>query len=89
MDTITWAITAVSLFGVIANIYKKPICYVLWTMTNAYWCGHNYMHSELQQAVLFAVYFVLSLWGLYTWGRHRRPDNRIEVPKKIRRKAYK
>jgi len=64
MDWIGWLITAFSLTGVILNIRKKRICYVIWLFTNAGWCIYYLSKGLYASSLLFFVYFCLSIWGI-------------------------
>jgi nicotinamide riboside transporter PnuC len=63
----TWLITIAAIIGVIANIYKKPWCFVIWLLTNCSWCIIDFTAGLFAQAFLFAVYAVLAVWGLIQW----------------------
>ena len=63
----TFGVTALSIVGVVANIYKRRWCFWVWTVTNATWCVVDFRASLYGQALLFAVYFALAVWGLMKW----------------------
>ena len=63
-----WLLTAASLVGVILNIKKQKSCFIVWGVTNASWAVIDYNAGLTAQAALFAVYFVLAVWGLIEWG---------------------
>ena len=67
----TWIITVMSIIGVILNIRKNKICFVIWTFTNFSWMCIDFYHGLYSQAFLFAVYFILSLYGLWEWSRKK------------------
>lgn len=67
-------LTGIAITGVITNIYKLPICFYLWTLSNASWAAMNYSsyrkHREskfLWQGILFTIYFCLAIWGILSW----------------------
>ena len=64
-----WPITVLSLVGVVLNIYKRKECFVVWAITNAAWCIYDLSIGAYAQSVLFAVYFLLALWGLTKWHK--------------------
>lgn len=66
-----WFITFLSLIGVVLNIYERRECFYIWAVTNFCWMIIDYRAGLLAQAVLFTVYLVLALWGIYKW-RHKR-----------------
>jgi len=73
-----WFITALSLVGVVLNIYKRSECFAIWAVTNTAWMVYDYRLGAHSQAALFAMYLILALWGLWKWSREkavRRPDS--------------
>jgi hypothetical protein len=64
-----WLLTILSLVGVVLNIYKKRICFIIWAFTNACWCIIDLKHNLPEQACLFLVYFLLAIWGNIKWGK--------------------
>lgn len=62
-----WTITALSLVGVLLNIYKRRECFWIWTATNFAWMCYDWHIGAHEQAVLFGVYFLLAVWGLKKW----------------------
>jgi len=67
-------LTGIALTGVVTNIYKLPVCFYLWTISNASWAVVNYTayrkhkeHKFLWQCVLFSIYFCLAIWGILSW----------------------
>ena len=75
----TWIVTGIALIGVILNIQRKWYCFLFWLISNAYWCGHNYLIREHAQAVLFAAFWFLSLYGMYRWKRDVRDRGKIRA----------
>lgn len=74
MTTITWLLTAASIVGVVLNIRQHRGCFAIWLVTNASWATIDYSRGLHAQAALFAVYFILSGWGIYQWSRTKRKD---------------
>ena len=71
MIIFTWAITAASIVGTVANIYKKQWCFIIWLFTNAAWMIVDFVSGMYAQSALFAVYTGLAVWGLIQWGRKK------------------
>lgn len=63
-----YIITILAIIGVIFNICKSPVGFYIWTVTNAYWTIYNYKKREYAQAILFAVFIVVSVYGAYVWS---------------------
>lgn len=66
---IWWAVTGLAIVGTVLNVLKCPWCFVVWILTNALWGATNWRRGQYPQAVLFAVYLGLSVWGLAAWLR--------------------
>jgi nicotinamide riboside transporter PnuC len=66
-----WLMAVISLVGVVLNIHGYRVCFVLWAISNATWAVADYRHGLPQQAALQAVYFLLSLYGIWKWSRPR------------------
>ncbi|MGB9886881.1 MAG: hypothetical protein ACPLRW_07790 [Moorellales bacterium] len=63
----TWAVTAASIVGTVANIYKQRWCFAIWLGTNATWCVYDFYLRAYAQSFLFLVYTCLAVWGLVKW----------------------
>jgi len=64
-----WIIFTLAIVGVILNIRKHWSCFAVWMFTNGFWAVHNFLLGEYAQAILFGIYFGLSIFGLVTWVR--------------------
>ena len=64
-----WALTALSLIGVVLNIKKRKSCFVVWGVTNASWAVIDFHAGLPAQGVLFTVYLGLAVWGMIEWRR--------------------
>lgn len=72
----TWLITIAAIIGTVANIYKKQWCFIIWLFTNFLWMAIDAAVGLYSQAALFAVYLLLSVWGLYQWNREANEERR-------------
>jgi nicotinamide riboside transporter PnuC len=71
-DILTWVLAAVSLVGVWLNIRKDKRCFYLWIGANTGWIFIDIKADLIAQALLFGVYTVLSVYGLYIWGKEEK-----------------
>lgn len=62
-------LTILSLIGVVLNIKKRKECFYIWGVTNFGWVFIDYNAGLYAQSLLFAIYFVLALWGIYEWKK--------------------
>lgn len=63
--THTWLLTALSITGTVLVVRKRALGFALWTLSNVGWIWVDYRAGLTEQAVLFAAYLALSLWGLW------------------------
>jgi hypothetical protein len=73
VSTLYWVVAAVSITGVLLNIHRRRICFVLWGFSSATWAVADFLHGLPQQAAVQVVYFVLSGYGLLRWRPPRPP----------------
>ncbi len=62
-----WLTAGAALFGVWLNIHHRRACFAIWAVTNAIWAIVDFRHGLPAQGALQAVYFALSLYGLWRW----------------------
>ena len=74
MSPVHWLISGLALVGVFLNIRKHPACFGIWAVTNGAWFVIDADHGLIAQAALQAVYFCLSIYGLFAWT-----DRRLEA----------
>lgn len=67
MSVVTWTLTALSIVGVILNIYKRRSCFAVWMVTNGSWCVVDFYMGIPAQGAMFAIYFLLAVWGMWRW----------------------
>lgn len=62
-------LTIISITGVILNTKKKRICFLIWMATNLSWAVIDFYHGLWEQSILYLVYFVLAIYGWFSWGK--------------------
>lgn len=67
----TWVLAVLAVVGVILNIKKKRICFVIWLFTNSAWCIVDAVRGIPAQSALFALYTVLAIWGIHEWRKEK------------------
>lgn len=65
----TWLITLASVIGAIANIYKSVWGFVFWLIGDVAWMIIDYQNGLLSQAVVFAFFGILAIWGIVQWRK--------------------
>lgn len=74
MEALYWLTAAAALLGVWLNIYGRRACFAIWALTNAVWAVVDFAHGIYAQGVLMSVYFALSIYGLWRWGKFPRGE---------------
>jgi nicotinamide riboside transporter PnuC len=69
INNLMWIVTVSSLVGIILNILKKKVCFVIWLITNTLWCIYDLYIANYPQAILFLIYIFLAIWGIYKWRK--------------------
>ena len=67
-----WLLAGASLVGVILNIKKKKVCFLIWMFTNATWAIIDFRTGLIAQSFLFCIYTILAIWGFWEWRRKRK-----------------
>ena len=65
----TWILAVLSIIGVILNIKKNRICFVIWMVTNFAWAIVDFSEGIPAQGVLFCIYGCLAIWGFLSWRK--------------------
>jgi nicotinamide riboside transporter PnuC len=67
--TITIILTILALLGVVLNIKKNIWCFYIWLVTNASWAVIDFHKGIPAQGVLFSIYALLAVYGIYEWKK--------------------
>ena len=70
----TWSLALFAICGVVLNIKKKRICFLIWCFTNVTWAAVDISRDIYAQGFLHIVYLGLSVWGWFQWKK----DDEIE-----------
>lgn len=71
-QALTWILTAMSITGVVLNVKKNRMCFIIWIIANAGWITINILHGIYAQAFLFVIYTGLSVWGWIEWSKPKK-----------------
>jgi len=64
-----WFIAAIAIVGCGFNIAHSRISFLLWTVSNLYWCQYNWRRREHAQAVVFFVMLLMCVYAFWSWSR--------------------
>lgn len=68
---IGWAVTAVSVVGVLLNNRRLRSCFLVWLASNAASFGLHAAAGMTGLAVRDAAFFALAIQGYVLWGRRK------------------
>lgn len=77
---IYWMVTIVALVGVVLNIEQDSRCFLIWMLTNAVFAFRTFFLGAYEMAVLFSIYFILAVAGVYRWNQKAKNEKEtVEV----------
>ncbi len=69
---ILWFIAGITFAGTILNIFKNKICFILWIISNLFWCSFDYFNGDYPQASVFGINLIFSIVGYFTWRKSEK-----------------
>jgi hypothetical protein len=69
LDLLGWIATGLSISGAILNAWKRVEGFYLWLIGNALWIWFGVVTHAPYIILLFSVYSLISLFGIYTWRK--------------------
>ena len=62
-------ITVLGFGAVVTNIFKKRICWILWSMSNVGWVW-LYLRTGLKESIpIMIAYTLANIWGWLQWSK--------------------
>ena len=65
---ITYIMTTLAIVGTVANSFKKRWCFILWGVTNCFWCGYWIFSGEYAAAIQYGFNLIMAVVGFIKWG---------------------
>lgn len=85
-----WFFAIIALTGAFLNVRGKWQGFLFWLISNAWWCWYNFNSDEYAQALLFGLFWFLSLYGIFQWRKKQANFNKkIEQAIKNTRRTKK
>jgi nicotinamide riboside transporter PnuC len=72
INVFIWVNTILAIVGTFLNAKQVRFGFIIWMITNAVFVGYNICLHSFQQAALFSVYFVLAVFGWFSWGKNAK-----------------
>lgn len=82
MDQVAYLITVASIIGTVANSLQKRWCFLIWAITNTFWCIYNIINGSYAQALLYLFNFAMAIVGLWRWGKIKKEKDK-ETAKEV------
>lgn len=67
-----WIIFIVALTGAVLNVKSIRWCFPLWMVSNGSWLIINLRGSDWPQAACYGIFFIVSIYGWFAWGKKGR-----------------
>jgi nicotinamide riboside transporter PnuC len=68
-QTISLIAAGISVIGAIVNANKRIEGFYIWLTGNALWITHGLYTKDYGEILMFSIYTLISLWGIYTWRK--------------------
>lgn len=75
---LSWTMSAVALAGTLMNAERNKYGFVFWLISNLYMTIRFCVIGEYAQMVLFFIYFLLAIRGLFAWTRKEKQNRRTK-----------
>ena len=68
---IGWIVVVFVVVGILYNIHKNRICFVVWGVGNLFWLYDFLTQTPIQWAYIFLIglYMVFNVWGWRKWTK--------------------
>lgn len=75
---LSWTMSAIALAGTLMNAERNKYGFVFWLISNLYMTIRFCVIGEYAQMVLFFIYFLLAIRGLFAWTRKEKQNRRTK-----------
>ena len=74
-NILPWIMSAIALAGTLMNAERNKWGFICWLVSNLYMSVRFFTIHEYAQSVLFFVYFLLAIRGIFAWTKKESTDN--------------
>lgn len=68
-EILSWVMSGIALIGTLLNAERNKWGFIFWLVSNFYLTIKFWYIGELAQSILFAVYTILAIRGIYAWTK--------------------
>lgn len=72
IQVVLFLIGILKVISFILNVYRNPLCFVIWGSTDLILIVHNFNIGEYGQMSMWIMYLGLSIWGFNKWRRENK-----------------
>ena len=73
-NLLSGAMSIIALIGTFMNAERNKVGFAFWLVSNLYMTVRFFVIAEYAQAILFFIYFVLAIKGLFVWTKKEEND---------------
>lgn len=67
LEILSWVMSGIALIGTLLNAERNKWGFVFWLVSNFYLTLKFWYIAEYAQSILFAIYTLLAIRGIYKW----------------------
>lgn len=64
---ITWVLSGMGMLGQFLNIYKSPICWLVWGACSAGFSYYNIKKKDYGSSAIWVFYTITDIYGYWVW----------------------
>jgi nicotinamide riboside transporter PnuC len=80
LEIVMYGIGILSVLGSYLVVKQNKWGFIVWTLTNASWIAYDIYKIAYPQAILFVVYFGMSVWGFIVWKKQKEKEQEKDIP---------
>lgn len=69
---IEWVATILTLIGVVLNIKKIRVCFIIWFVANSFWIYIMAMSQHWGMVICQIVFCATCVWGWFAWAKDKK-----------------
>lgn len=75
---LSWVMSAIAFAGTVMNAERNKWGFAFWLISNLYMSVRFFVIKEYAQSVLFFLYFILAIRGIFSWTKKEEREEAIE-----------
>ena len=66
-NILCYTVAGLGILALYLNVKKNYISWVIWIVVDLFWMLRNLIIGEHAQSILYFVYFLFAVYGIYAW----------------------